>query len=225
MLGLIGASYGLALTAHTYGFLAVFAAGVALRVVERRASGIEELPEELPVRIDHELQPSSADPRVAPAFLAGTLLNINEQLEHILEVGLVVIIGASLAFVPFTPALIWFLPVLFLAIRPLATAPVLLGCGFRGFDLAVVSWFGIRGIGSLYYIIYAVAEGLSPEHTRSILTITFWVIAASIVIHGISVSPFFAAHRSQRDTGRGEGARRGASEPGRTHRSGAGHCG
>ena len=38
-LGLIGLSYGLALAAHAYGFLAVFAAGLALRRIERRATG------------------------------------------------------------------------------------------------------------------------------------------------------------------------------------------
>ena len=37
-LGLIAGSYGVALLAHTYGFLAVFAAGLALRRVERQAS-------------------------------------------------------------------------------------------------------------------------------------------------------------------------------------------
>src|SRR6185295_18599699 len=37
-LGLIGMSYGLASLAHGYGFLAVFAAGVALRRIEQRAS-------------------------------------------------------------------------------------------------------------------------------------------------------------------------------------------
>ena len=45
-LGLIALAYSLALFAHAYGFLAVFSAGVALRVIERRASG-DDAPREV----------------------------------------------------------------------------------------------------------------------------------------------------------------------------------
>jgi NhaP-type Na+/H+ or K+/H+ antiporter len=46
-LGLIALSYGVALLLHTYGFLAVFAAGLALRKIEERAVGPEKAPDEV----------------------------------------------------------------------------------------------------------------------------------------------------------------------------------
>ena len=85
-LGLIALSYGTALLAHTYGFLAVFAAGLALRRVERIASG------ELAPGGGHggrrggrgEGRPTRRRP---PATWPQAVLGFNEQLERILEVG------------------------------------------------------------------------------------------------------------------------------------------
>ncbi|MDF2762884.1 MAG: sodium/hydrogen exchanger, partial [Thermomicrobiales bacterium] len=46
-LGLIALSYGTALLLHTYGFLAVFAAGLALRKIEASSVGQEQAPDEV----------------------------------------------------------------------------------------------------------------------------------------------------------------------------------
>jgi Kef-type K+ transport system membrane component KefB len=74
-LGLISLSYGLALLAHAYGFLAVFAAGLALRHLERRASG-----EEPPVDVKDAAVASeelATDPEKAPAYMAEAVLGFN----------------------------------------------------------------------------------------------------------------------------------------------------
>jgi NhaP-type Na+/H+ or K+/H+ antiporter len=56
----------------------------------------------------------------------------------------------------------------------------------------LLGWFGIRGIGSFYYAIYAVNFG-SDEilygDAEKLLSCIFTVIAASIVVHGVSAAP------------------------------------
>ena len=51
------------------------------------------------------------------------------------------------------------------------------------------AWFGVRGIGSLYYLMYAIQHGLSEELALELTQITLIVVALSIIVHGVSVKP------------------------------------
>ena len=51
------------------------------------------------------------------------------------------------------------------------------------------AWFGISGIGSLYYLMYAIQHGLSEELALELTQITLIVVALSIIVHGVSVKP------------------------------------
>src|SRR6478609_1815748 len=88
-MGLIALSYGVALLLHAYGFLAVFAAGVALRRLEQRQGGSEaSLPpvEQALVDPDRSVADNVAvDPQHAPAFMARAVLAFNAQAERIGE--------------------------------------------------------------------------------------------------------------------------------------------
>ncbi len=195
VLGVIGVAYALAVLAHAYGFLSVFAAGMALRAVERRASPDERVRVKAFVAsgsfggIDQAL---AADPRTAPGYLASVLLHTNEQLDHLLEVTLVLVVGLTLASAGIAWEMLWFAPLLFLFIRPVAVMPLLLLRRFSRFQFGSVAWFGIRGIGSVYYLFYAVAEGLPPELEQKLVSMTLTLVAVSIVMHGVSVSPWLA---------------------------------
>lgn len=192
-LGLIGLSYGVALMLGTYAFLAVFAAGLAVRRIERQATNEAVEPERL---ADVVRGPTGGDPLKAavdeiggPAFMASELLTFNERLERIGEVAIVVIIGALLATTPFPPELVWFAPVLFLVIRPAAVLAGLVGSGTPRALLALIGWFGIRGIGSLYYLSFAIVHGVDAEVSQRLVELTMWIVAISIVVHGLSVAP------------------------------------
>jgi NhaP-type Na+/H+ or K+/H+ antiporter len=65
----------------------------------------------------------------------------------------------------------------------------LLGTGTDRSQGALVAWFGIRGIGSLYYLMFALTHGLSGPAASHLVTLTLSVVAVSIVVHGISVTP------------------------------------
>lgn len=190
-LGLIGLSYGTALLAHAYGFLAVFAAGLALRTVERRHTGSDKLPTDV-LDIDRpsaqEAVPPEVHPNIAPAQMAESLLAFNLQIERLVEVTLVLCVGAILSPADIPPETWWFVPLLFLVIRPAAVWLGLIGAPASRTDRWMMSWLGIRGIGSVYYLMYAVGHGLSDASSRNVVAMVVVTIAASIVLHGATAS-------------------------------------
>jgi len=184
LLGVIALSYGVALAAHALGFLAVFAAGLALR----RADDI------------HANSKSAADkPPVTPS-----LLNVNEQLERIVEVAVVLLVGAMISTGYWSPEGLVLAAMLFFVIRPLAV-----WIGVRGVDAGsaprrLLAWFGIRGIGSVYYAVFFAGYELRDAVATEVLSAAFTVIAASIVLHGISATPLMELYRARRGRGQPE---------------------
>ncbi|HEX6164476.1 MAG TPA: cation:proton antiporter, partial [Vicinamibacterales bacterium] len=189
-LGLIALAYGIAVACHTYGFLAVFAAGLALRRVERvantgpRPSALEQ------TAIDGLSQEEAAvHPDKAPAYMAEAVLAFNEQLERIGEIAVVVIVGSLLSPDLFAWRVLWLTPLLFLLIRPLSVVVGLARARVTRREVMLSAWFGVRGVGSVYYLTYAIAHGLPATFTDQVAGLTLSVIAASIVLHGLTVKP------------------------------------
>jgi NhaP-type Na+/H+ or K+/H+ antiporter len=127
--------------------------------------------------------------------MAQAVLGFNEQLERIGEVGIVILVGSLLAAVPVPGETHWFAPLLFLVIRPLAVLTGLLGTQTSGVERALIAWFGIRGIGSIYYLMFALQHGLAAEQAVQLTSLTLWVVALSILVHGISVTPLMRRYR------------------------------
>jgi NhaP-type Na+/H+ or K+/H+ antiporter len=197
-LGLIALSYGAALMLHTYGFLAVFAAGLALRRIEREHMGEEKPPEEVlgATEPGQEME-IATDPEKAPAYMTQAVLGFNEHMERIGEVGVVVLLGGmlSLQYLPFEA--LWFVPLLFLVIRPLAVWFGLLGSGVSSLQRRLTSWFGIRGIGSIYYLMYAIQHGIPDDIAQRLTALTLTTVAVSVVVHGISVTPLMSFYKKE----------------------------
>jgi len=203
-LGLIGVSYGAALLIGGYGFLAVFAAGLALRRIERTRTD-EEVADELEAgegRGSGSHEEVATHPETAPAFMARALLTFNEQLERIGEVAVVVLVGAALTIVGVPLAVAWFAPLLFLVIRPLAVLVGLAGASVSRTRLTFIGWFGIRGVGSVYYLTYAITHDLQPDVAQTLAAITLSVVVASVLVHGASVTPLMSRYeRRQKANG------------------------
>ena len=99
-MGLLATAYGVALLLHTYGFLAAFSAGLALRRVAMR-SGTKAPLKSVPVE-DGKPAIDKIDPEQVPVFMAQNVLGFHEQLERTVEVVLVLLIGGMLttAYLP-----------------------------------------------------------------------------------------------------------------------------
>jgi sodium/hydrogen antiporter len=197
-LGLIAFSYGLALLIHGYGFLAVFAAGLGLRRIGRAGFTVALSTASRPVQ-----QPVVGDTNVnkateTPPEMANALIDFNEQLERIVEVAVVVLLGSMITTQSFTPAVLGFCTLIFIFIRPVAVVLGLAGSRTPRAQIRLLAWFGIRGLGSLYYLMFAINHGLPNEVAEEFVNLVFGVIATSIVAHGISATPLMERYQSRR---------------------------
>jgi sodium/hydrogen antiporter len=96
---------------------------------------------------------------------------------------------------------------LLFVLRPLAAVVGLLGANVTRDQRALIGWFGVRGVGSLYYLSYAITHGLDEALAMQIGGIVLAVLTVSIVVHGISVTPMMNRYaRRARATTSGEHA-------------------
>ncbi len=189
-LGLIALAYGVAVLCKSYGFLAVFAAALALRRIDD---------EPTPPSPTAEAETTHAE---APAHMMRQVERFNAQLERFAEVAVVLAVGALLMVVDFRSEVLWFVPVLFLIIRPLAVYLGLIGTHVLPSQRRLIAWFGIRGIGSIYYLMYAITHGLGTEMANRLLSIMLAVVVASIVAHGVSVTPLMRTYEKRKAGGK-----------------------
>jgi sodium/hydrogen antiporter len=99
-LGLIALSFGAAQLMHAFGFLSAFAAGVAMRRVEHRATG-ERTPQDAIGAIDSaDLAATEAHPEKAHAYMAETVLRFTVELERIAEMTMMILVGNLLTTLP-----------------------------------------------------------------------------------------------------------------------------
>jgi hypothetical protein len=54
---------------------------------------------------------------------------------------------------------------------------------------ALMSWFGIRGVGSVIYLLLALHLGVDGPVANTLVSLTLWTVAASIVAHGLTAQP------------------------------------
>lgn len=188
-LGLVAMSYGVAQLALASGFLAVFAAGIALQRV----------------REDTLSREHAADEPYGNVRMRDSVQAFNAQLEKLAELTLVLIVGALVATVEPVAAVYWFVPLLLLVARPASVLVATTGERLTPSQLAMIGWFGIRGIGSLFYLLMALRLGIDDEIAATIASITLWTIAASIVVHGLTAQPLMQRYLSRARKARGEG--------------------
>ena len=182
--------YGLAEVAGAYGFLAAFAGGLAFRRYE----------------IDHEVNASVHEGA--------------ELTEKLLELSVILLLGSLLTLdglgVPGWEG--WLIAVLLIVlVRPLACVVALAGSQLeRPREKTFVAWFGVRGVGSLFYVATAVeAGGLAPDERDLVVWTVIACVLLSIVVHGITAGPsmrrMLASQRKEDDELRRRSARRQAS--------------
>lgn len=161
-LAIVLLSYSVTVLVHGYGFLAVFVAGV---VTQRSYRNPER---------------------------GMSQLGFMEQIEKLMEIASILLLGSLLRFGPmqqFLPQTLLIAGCLFFLVRPLASWVSTIGTGYNSETRWLFGWFGIRGVGSLYYLAYALGEGLEDMLGEQIAWITFTTVVLSVVIHGISATP------------------------------------
>ncbi|MFC5427991.1 cation:proton antiporter [Paraburkholderia denitrificans] len=188
-LGVIAVAYGAAQLCHTSGFLAVFAAGLAFQRVEDKPQAGTVSLGAAPGAEGHAYGVRATHSHHASAVMTGAVRAFNAQLERLAELTLVSLVGALLPYATAWSALWWFIPVTFVLVRPVAVMVGTLGVASAGRARAMVSWFGIRGIGSVFYLMFAIRHGVSEPLAKQLITLTLAMVSASIFAHGMSIRP------------------------------------
>ena len=172
-LGLIGLVYGLCMLVEAWGFLAVFFAAVALRQTEQALAKADQL---------------SSDAEPLPTVSEGSLV-FKEHLERLSEMLLVILIGGTLFLTSWTWAAVGLSLFLFVVARPVSVLLGLAGTGTAWKIRGLSAWFGVRGVGSLYYLMFAIQHGLQETMALQLIQLTLVAVTLSIVLHGTSVKP------------------------------------
>lgn len=183
-LGLIGVVYGVSEMINAWGFLAVFFAAVALRQTEMRLANRHTTE---PTGLTDETDDRSAEAR--PHTVSEGSLVFKEHLERLSEILLILLVGGTLFVDSWSWQAVGFALFLFLIARPLSVLIGLAGTRTSWRIRGMSGWFGVRGIGSLYYLMYAIEHGLPESQALQLIQLTLVVVAMSIVVHGISVKP------------------------------------
>lgn len=189
-LGLIAIVYGLSVGFKAWGFLAVFFAGVALRQTELVLSGAHKDRQGL-------LVPDNPKPDAAgnntehevPLTVSAESLVFKEHLERLSELTLVLLLGGMLSIGAWSWKSWGTALFLFVVARPLSVMIGLAGSNTSRRLRAFTGWFGVRGIGSIYYLMYAINHGLPLALANDMVQITIVVVMLSILVHGTSVKP------------------------------------
>jgi len=86
--------------------------------------------------------------------------------------------------------LLGFTLLLLVVIRPLVTWFATVGGRFQTHDRLYWGWFGVRGIGSIYYLCFAVNTGLDRDLAGTLFSVVAAVVVASSVLHGLTLGPY-----------------------------------
>ncbi|MBC7291057.1 MAG: cation:proton antiporter [Actinotalea sp.] len=158
-------AYGVTELAEGYGFVAVFVAATTIRSTERHHE-------------HHEVMHSFV-----------------EQVERLITVAVLVLLGGAVArglLEPIGWPEVAFTVAFLLLVRPLAGWIGLTGSRTGPRERAVISFFGVRGVGSLYYAAYALQQGDFDIEDERLWALIGLVVISSVVLHGITATPAMA---------------------------------
>ncbi len=163
--------YGVTEVVGGYGFIAVFVGALVLRGFEW----------------EHEYY--------------RTLNDYAVMVERLLMAAVLVLFGGALyggLLAPLTPIDVVVGLAVLLVVRPATGLVGFLGSGLDWPSRAIVAGFGIRGIGSFYYLSHALNEASFQEFELLVAAERLWalvgfIVLGSIVIHGVTASPVMAA--------------------------------
>lgn len=200
-LGIMALAYAGAELVHASGFLAAFAAGVGLRRVELRVASRHSAnsdddvgtdgttaPAELLVRPNERSTAGNDHPVQTVGWVVSDALSFGDTIERLIGALLVFVVGVAVL-----PAFTWagalVAAVLFLGIRPASAWLSTIGDQLPWQRRLLLGWFGIRGLGSLNYLAYALTHGLAGQDGDDLATIALTVVALSVFIHGVTTTP------------------------------------
>lgn len=179
--GTVLLGFGLARWLHCSTFVVVFAAAALLL-------SAAEAPSSAPsgMRL-----PDDTD-------LAQRLQAVGARIERLVEAATVLAVGVALHSVRITSAMLAFGMLLVLVVRPMAVLAVVQRQGLARSQRRLLAWFGIRGVGTLFYLAYALQHGITGELAGQLTGAALVAVSLSIVLHGVSSTPLMERYQRRR---------------------------
>jgi NhaP-type Na+/H+ or K+/H+ antiporter len=174
--GAVALAFGVARATHTSTFIVMFVVGTLL------------------------LWPlhGSNDPEAQD--LSDRLHAFGARAERLVEAATVLAVGVALHSVQWSWRILLFGLLIVLVVRPLSVWAVVRRGTMTPLQRRLMAWFGIRGIGSLFYLAVALENGVKDRLAHELIGGVLVSIALSILLHGVSATPLMAAY--QRRMGR-----------------------
>ncbi|MGJ7610135.1 MULTISPECIES: cation:proton antiporter [unclassified Variovorax] len=193
-LGLIALTYGIALHASVYGFLAVFVAGLSMRNVEH---AVEDKADEARTgAAPREAKVVAIEQARTAGAMTRDVLAFAKELEKFVELAAMLVIGCLLRTEMLTFRNLLIAGVLVAIARPVAVYISTLGGPWSASQRRLGAWFGIRGVGSIYYLAYASTHGAPSSEIGAIGGAVLVTVALSVVVHGISATPLMNIYQA-----------------------------
>jgi sodium/hydrogen antiporter len=137
-------------------------------------------------------------PTPEPHALGARLQAFGGSVERLIEAVAVIAVGAALTGTPWNALHLAMALIVVLALRPLSMFVAGPRRGLSKTQRRLVGWFGIRGIGSLFYLAFALSYPVDSAAARTLVAVTLLTIALSIVVHGVSATPLMRAYQERR---------------------------
>ena len=176
--GAVTLAYGLAQAMHTSAFVTVFALGATLLWPLHAAE--------------------TADTVHSGKELGERMHAFGTRCERLVEATSVLAVGIALHSVEPSWAAFAFGLVLVFVVRPLSVLAVIRRGSMTRAQRRLMAWFGIRGIGSLFYLAFALQQGVNGALAEQFMAAVLIGVALSIVLHGVSATPLMSSYHARR---------------------------
>ncbi|MHB1271983.1 MAG: cation:proton antiporter domain-containing protein [Rhodanobacter sp.] len=207
-LALMALAYAGAEAISASGFLAAFAAGLGLRSAElyvvthhphphftksNTANGGDGIhpPAEVLINPNRRDSDSADHPAASVGLVVSDALSFGDTLERLIASALVLLAGVACARYWSINGVVM-AAALFLLVRPLAVWIGMLGSKAPVPRRLLIGWIGIRGIGTLNYLAYALTHGLDNAQAMLAAQISITIVVLSILVHGMTAPPLMA---------------------------------
>jgi NhaP-type Na+/H+ or K+/H+ antiporter len=208
-LALMALAYAGAEALHASGFLAAFAAGVGLRAAEiwvvrryphpeykRKSEKSIHPPAENLFNPNRRESNDAEQPATSVGMMVSDALSFGDTLERLIASGLVFLVGVACArYWSLDGAILAAL--LFVLVRPLSVWLCMIGSKAPPPRRLLIGWIGIRGIGTLNYLAYAITHGLDKPQSMLMAQLAVTIVVLSILAHGTTAPPLMAWRRAR----------------------------
>jgi NhaP-type Na+/H+ or K+/H+ antiporter len=180
--GAVALAWGLARSTHTSAFVLVFVVGATMLEPLRQLQ-------------EHD----DARTTAAEDALWERMHGFGARVERLVEAATVLAVGWALHSAPIGWAVVLYSALLVALVRPLSVLAVVRRGTVARSQRQLLAWFGIRGVGSLFYLAYVVEHGVAGTLAEEMTAVVLAGIATSIVLHGVSATPLMTRYQRRRN--------------------------